>query len=256
MHNPCTAGTQPHSRHMWAVWLLVMLTAWPAIVITAPPAAALPPPAAQTQVVTPTLQACAEPAMADRIECGAARTARWLDSIHASTAVQRTVLIKPTTGGVWRSTSTGGVCGFVRISRITLGVHHCDGTTFIDPVAASPLLTDDIAATIVLAHEATHGLQELAGRDPVAATLSGDASRIKPLELSADCMAGIAASWMMRQHLLPPAASARGRALMGRSGSPSHGSSAERVAAFTAGLTDGRVVCEHIAGGVPLGGHR
>ena len=217
-----------------------------------------PPPAtpwSMPQPVTPRLHACSELGLTVMIECAAARTQLWLRSTNSGAVVLQTVIMAPFTAGAWRSSTTGGVCGFGRVGTASLGVHHCDRITFIDPTASKELLRDNVAATVVLAHEAGHGMQENAGIDPVAATLSGDTSRVKPLELSADCAAGVATAWLVSRRLLPESAPERGRVLMRSAGSrdAAHGTSSERAQSFEAGLIGGTTECERIAGGVDGG---
>lgn len=125
----------------------------------------------------------------------------------------------------------------------------------------------DFAQAYVLAHEIGHHVQALLGTEGRARGRGPDAS--VRVELQADCFAGVWASVANQQRLLDPgdleeginAAAAVGDDRLQRMATGyvnpetfTHGSSAQRVAWFRRGFTDGRIeACDTFSGSVDIG---
>jgi predicted metalloprotease len=146
-------------------------------------------------------------------------------------------------------------CGFARAAT---GPFYCpgDGKVYIDLGFYEELrgrfgAPGDFAQAYVLAHELGHHVQALVG-DPFGTSNEGSVRR----ELEADCLAGIWGSYMGRAGALEPGDVEEGLAAAAAVGddrlqtmatgtvSPesfTHGSSAQRAAAFRRGLASGRI---------------
>ncbi|MFT3659875.1 MAG: hypothetical protein QM809_00325 [Gordonia sp. (in: high G+C Gram-positive bacteria)] len=109
-------------------------------------------------------------------------------------------------------------------------------------------MTNDARATVVLLHESGHGMQERAGIDPVTPSLLGSAEQLKPLELSADCWAGVGIAYLIKNRDLPPGALRQARSVFVMSGDAVHGNAFERGTSFTAGYRRGPAACNEIVG--------
>ncbi len=201
-----------------------------------------------TTHVTPDRDACGDHGGVRSVSCAAYLTDRWLRRMGLGDVVRETVLVAPVGAGLWRS-STGGICGFGAAGKLGLGLHHCDHRTFVYPSQDFTLLSDDVTTVTALAHESAHGVQERAGLDPVAVTLSFDGDRLLPLELSADCWAGIALRWFVDEGMLAPTARAGARGLLrAAAGGLGHGSAQQRQSAFDAGYLQGATACNRLLG--------
>lgn len=198
--------------------------------------------------IQPSTAACGGTDLVRYARCGAAFTERFLRNRGVGGVVRETVLVQQPSVGVWPSSTTDGICGFARVGPIGLGLHHCDRLTFIEPRRDAKILTSDVRAITALVHESGHGIQERAGFDPVAVTLSGDNRRLFPLEQSADCWSGVGIAWFVGQRMLPSAVVRESRSLFREIGDPGHGAGEQRVAAFDAGLHRGAAACDTILG--------
>lgn len=209
-------------------------------------ASAAPPPG--TTLVTGSLEACGSSNVKDIAACATARSGEWLAHMKESGAVKQVVWMNSVAAGVWRSSSTRGICGF---SSIGLGLHHCEGTTFINPRTDTELLRNDVTALVALSHESAHGLQEKAGLDPVWVTVVNSPDLFR-YEQSADCWAGMAMRWYIARHIVTWRDLGVARDLLRASGGnradAGHGIGAQRVAAFDAGLRRGATACNTIIG--------
>ncbi len=179
---------------------------------------------------------------AGNVACGIWLVNQWLSLRRSRGVVAQTVAVAPGAFGVWRSSTTGGVCGF---TPVLLGMHHCDRTTFVNFRLDRRLIEARDLAFTVLAHESAHGVQERRGKDPVAATLTNDVPAMLPLEQQADCWAGAALAWAVRRGHFGPQALPRARALFrsgGQAGS-GHGSPEARDRQLTTGYANGPSAC-------------
>jgi len=179
------------------------------------------------------------------VECGASLVQKWLRSRGQASVVRHTVLVPAGTVGGWPSSTTGGVCGFSGLAVRPTGMHHCDGITFVDPISDRDLIRTRLAAFTMLAHESAHGVQERRGKDPVAAYLVRDRAAMLPLEQQADCWAGAALNWAIRQNHFDAGQLPAARAFFRSIGHPGsgHGSGAAREAQLLQGYTGGAKAC-------------
>lgn len=231
--------TGPPQMILHRIRLAVVACALAVVVpVIATPAAAAP---AGTIKVAPSMGMCGVGTGRAVTACAAAYVQRWLRHVGRTGAVRETVWVSRGAVGGWPSrTVPGGVCGF---AQPLVGLHHCDGTTFVHARDESTLRSD-ATAIVALLHESGHGIQELAGLDPVAATLGGD--RLFQFEQSADCWAGMGVRWLIDTHQRPATTYTAGTALLRAAGGTpdrDHGSGAQRAHAFAMGYTHGAMVC-------------
>ncbi|WLP90208.1 hypothetical protein [Gordonia sp. NB41Y] len=212
----------------------------------AAPAQAIP---GGTVEVVPSMAACGDRGFEKSLQCGAAFTDRWLDSWGASDVVEATVVTRPDAAGVYPSRTTDGVCVYANTAPLAIGLHHCDRYTFVVPRTDRELVSDDVDAIVLLAHESAHGFQEKAGLMPVETSAIRDTRRMLPLERSADCWSGAATAWYIEQDMLDDDAVDGGRELM-RSigGSAGHGNADAREQAYLTGFEGGSGACNTILG--------
>ncbi|GAB93924.1 hypothetical protein [Gordonia rhizosphera] len=202
-----------------------------------------------TTHVTPDRGACGDHGGVRSVSCAAHLTERWMRRMGLGDVVRETVLVAPVGAGLWRSSTTGGICGFGAAGKLGLGLHHCDHRTFVYPSQDFMLLSDDVTTVTALAHESAHGVHERAGLDPVAITLSFDGHRLLPLELSADCWAGMALRWFVDEGMLAATARAGAQGLLrAAAGGLGHGSAQQRQSAFDAGYLQGATACNRLLG--------
>ncbi len=217
----------------------------------AAPAGAVPQPG--TTVVAPSLAACQTPGETPRanVACAAALTNVFLRAQSKAAAVRQTVIVAPPAAGVSYNPGNGDLCAYAEIGRLSLGMHHCNGVTYVSPSASGDagIIARRSSAIAALLHESSHGVQELAGLRPVSTTLFGTSAQIKRLELSSDCWAGVGVLWLTKHGYITKAVLAQARTFMaGLSDSHGHGDGLERVGAFDRGNRGGPGACNAIIG--------
>jgi predicted metalloprotease len=130
-----------------------------------------------------------------------------------------------------------GPCGFAFTG---LGPGYCpyDGTLYypidwVDPATGLRLEEyGESAVEMVVAHEIAHHAQVQMERIGIQGT---DATPGTPMELEADCLAGVYA----KQGITESGGIEAALTALGEAGSPGHGSSQQRVAAFELGYSTG-----------------
>lgn len=212
--------------------------------LTAAPAQAAP---LGTTPITASIASCNASDFESRIECGTAFVEKWLEYTGNSQVLKQTVLVPNWYIEVHRSATTGFICGAVELEFFSFGMHHCDRTTFISLRHDPKLFTTLNQVIAALVHETGHGMQEQAGKDPVATTLSGITSpRLFPFEQSSDCWSGAAFKWFVSQGLRTSAQAEDAAAFMatiGEEGDHGHGNPRQREAAFRLGFDQGKGAC-------------
>ena len=224
--------------------------------LATPVAVAAPPPVSPTASVAPagttpvrtSVRACSSGRQDPRanVECGAALVEQWLRTRGQEGVVARTVFVEPGRVEVWRSSTTGSLCGFSSLAAQPSGLHHCDRTTFVDLAVDGDLLRTRLTAFTVLAHESAHGVQERRGKDPVVAYWTGDDAGLLALEQQADCWAGAALKWAIGRGYFDAAQWLQAREFMralGKSASSVHGAGAAREHQLVRGYTGGPQAC-------------
>lgn len=203
---------------------------------------------AGTVPIYPTMQACHNPAtLMSRARCAGAYVNTWLAATNNRTV--STAIIIPNGVGLWRSTSTATVCGHASAPGLQISLHHCNHTTFINPVTDQRYFATVPVAIVALVHESAHALQERHGIDPVAITLSLSPDRLLPLERSADCWAGAAFRWYLLRGMLTRRELNEAVTIYRHTRTSfGHGTQAQRRHAFWSGYQDGVNACNRFLG--------
>ncbi|AZG46566.1 hypothetical protein [Gordonia insulae] len=205
----------------------------------------------RTVLVAADRGACAAEQTAEKnMACAVALTDIWLAHRGRSSAVRQTVrVLDPSAGVSWNSVNRD-VCGYAQIGTvISLGLHHCNSTTFVNPAADAPLITTRARAVTVLLHESSHGVQEAVGRKPVSATLFGPAEEMRRLENASDCWSGAGWAWLVADGQLSARDLAEATTFMySLPDRANHGAGPERGRAFERGVVEGGAACDQILG--------
>lgn len=205
-----------------------------------------------TTTITPKQSSCGDTTLDKRLECAAYLTQDFLRDTGRQSVVRETVKVPVPGLGVWINQRGNSICGYAHVADVmVLGAHHCDRTTFIDTSVQREFMDTDVRATALLIHESGHGVQEAKGLDLAIPSLTGDAKKQKPMELSADCWSGVGVKNLIGRGKLPSSAHRKARQVFADIGDPRdtlHGTSAERSGAFEAGYQNGVGACNKIAG--------
>lgn len=228
----------------WLAASIIAIAAFTGVAANAASAQAAP---LGTTPITANMASCHQSDFVSRIECGTVFVEKWLEYTGNSQVLQQTVLVPNWTVEVHRSATTGFICGAAELEFFSFGMHHCDQTTYVSLRHDPQLFTTTNQVIAALVHETGHGMQEQAGKDPVATTLSGITSpRLFPFEQSSDCWSGAAFKWFVSQGLRTSAQAedaATFMASIGNEGDHGHGNPRQREAAFRLGLTGGKDEC-------------
>lgn len=199
-------------------------------------------------VISPDETACARATTGDiraLTACGAGYTEEWLAHNGVGGVVEHTVLLPNNVVDIHPS-RTGSVCGYIEVTVFSLGLHHCDGITYVSATHDAKRILNPAEAIAAFVHESGHAMQERAGLDPVLATLRNPRGpQLFPCEQSSDCWAGAAYRWFAarRDAYADIATATKLFERIGVVGDRGHGSPAQRVSAFKLGLEQGSGAC-------------
>lgn len=228
-------------RALVASALVVLMSALAAV---APAKAA---PTVPGRVVSPSLIECTRPGVEAAIACGYARASLWLDSLGLAGAVRNVVLIRPPAAAVWMSSSTPGTtCGYVDLGPLVpaSAARYCGRTITVNHDRAREQgFARKLHATIVMAHETGHAIQEARGYNPVG-RVNGPEVESNRVELDADCRAGAGMSWMVGTDLVEAGALENGiRFFRSLPKTYGHATPVQRAGSFRHGYIHGMRGC-------------